>query len=362
MSFLFGEDHQLIRQSARGWLDDWFAQGQKLAQFETSRGAAQAEDWQQFAIEQGFAAVCVPEAMGGAGLGRLGAVAVSEETGRVLFNTPFATSACLCVEILSAVQTPQAHDLLSDIAQGHVVTLLDARNLDAREAAPSKPILSGHLARVCDTEIAQTILVAARQGDQIFLYRADKNHPALSYQAENRIDISRNYSTVRLDGLALSELTLVGAVQAQSFEQSWWMGQAAVSAELIGGGQQCLDMTLSYAEQREQFGRKIGSFQAYKHKCADLFIALETARSACYMAAAETEPQAAYEAALISVAEARTAFYKISAEAIQLHGGIGFTWDYPLHYYFKRARAELHKGGSVEDIYRTLGDVMGADQ
>ena len=355
MSFLFNEDHVLLRDSAKGWLGEWFDHGQKLASFEDTKGLAAREDWQSFAIDQGFAAISVDERFGGAGLGRLGAITILEETGSVLFRSPFATSACLSVELLNAFDSDLAHQTLSDIAQGVVVGFIDGR----RACTVTKNTLSGSVARVADMEIAQSLLVSVRDSDAVALYVISADDERVMMAEEPRIDITRRYYTLTFNELELSGAKCIGRISEIVFDRQCWFGQALLSAEAIGGAQRCLDLTLAYADQREQFGRKIGSFQAYKHKCADLFIDLETARSACYMAAAAEDEEEAYGAALIAVAQTRETYYRVAAESIQLHGGIGFTWDYPLHYYFKRARADLNATMSVDDIYLELANHIG---
>ena len=134
----------------------------------------------------------------------------------------------------------------------------------------------------------------------------------------------------------------------------------ALAAECVGGAQACLDMTLEYAGQRVQFDRPIASFQAIKHRCADMFILIEAARSAIY-AATVSPPEEKTQAALIAKAYASDAFFKVAGDAIQMHGGIGFTWDYPLHFFFKRARANRSMFGSSSRDYDRLADHIFGD-
>lgn len=354
MAFPFSDDHLMLRESAQGWLSDWYDGGKKLEQNGQAAGRAAADDWQGFAVEQGFATVAIDEAYGGAGLGRLGAVVLLEETGRVLFNAPFAASAAATVELVSRLGDEALKaSLLPRLAAGAVGIILDGR--DTLSFAEGK--ISGACSRCLDTELADFYLIAIAQGEAVALFEIAANAPGLSAEAETRVDISKYYAGLRFDGVAAAACL---SVAAQDFQRALIIARGCFAVEAVGAAQQCLDLVLDYGAQRVQFGRAIASYQAIKHRCADLFIEIETARSACYMAAAAEDEAEAYEAALIAEAYARTAFYNVAADAIQLHGGIGFTWDYPLHYFFKRARALLSQNGEIDAAYDALADILEA--
>lgn len=349
MAFPFTEEHLLVREAARGWLEDWFANGARLKVLGEEKGCARQSDWHDFAIAQGFAGLMVKEEHGGAGLGRLGAVSVLEEMGRCLFNGPFAASAVSAAYIIERL-APQS-TLAAEIAQGKVVIAVDARILSVDKE------LSGSIGRVTDTELADTFLIICQDGDHIVGLVVPSDSPNIAVEFEERIDISRSYATVSFNSVNHAERLF--NCSRQDIEEVLAITQAMDAAQLVGAAHACLDLVLSYADQRVQFGRKISSYQAIKHRCADLYIQLETARSAVYMAAASEAP-AAYETALIASAYARQAFYDIAADAIQLHGGIGFTWEYPLQYYFKRARASLTIPTTLDATFDALADCLEA--
>jgi alkylation response protein AidB-like acyl-CoA dehydrogenase len=157
-------------------------------------------------------------------------------------------------------------------------------------------------------------------------------------------------------GVAEADIAIIGTTSEARLNEIVIQSFIALAAECVGGAQKCLDMTLEYAGQRVQFGRPIASFQAIKHRCADMFILIEAARSAVY-AAAVAPPEDKTEAAIIAKAYATDAFFKVAGDAIQMHG---FTWEYPLHFFFKRARANRSMfGSSSRDYDRLAGHIFG---
>jgi alkylation response protein AidB-like acyl-CoA dehydrogenase len=173
------------------------------------------------------------------------------------------------------------------------------------------------------------------------------------------MDPTRSFSAMDWSGVAEADITVIGTTSEAQLNDIVIQSFIALAAECVGGAQKCLDMTLEYAGQRVQFGRPIASFQAIKHRCADMFILIEAARSAVY-AAAVASPEEKTEAAIIAKAYATDAFFKVAGDAIQMHGGIGFTWEYPLHFFFKRARANRSMfGSSARDYERLAGHIFG---
>ncbi|MDG2361070.1 MAG: acyl-CoA dehydrogenase family protein [Hellea sp.] len=175
------------------------------------------------------------------------------------------------------------------------------------------------------------------------------------------MDPTRSFCDVDWSQVSDTDFLLIGTVELDFFEGIISQSQIALAAECIGGAQKCLDMTLEYASQRVQFGRSIASFQAIKHRCADMFVLIEAARSAVYAAAVATDSEKT-EAVLIAKANATEAYFKVAGDAIQLHGGIGFTWEYPLHLFFKRARANRTMFGVLSEDYKLLADNIFGDK
>jgi len=250
--------------------------------------------------------------------------------------------------------------LLSKIASGDIIiSALDGRGKLSLEDNK----LNGTISPATDAVHADLILVATQNKDNdIVLTGYSPNTAGLSVTPCASIDPTRSQAKVSFDNVSLSDGQAIGKTDETAFSQTLHIAHGALAAECVGGGQKCLDMTLDYANQRVQFGRQIGSFQSVKHKCADMFIALESARSASYFAASpdlDGDRTAKFEAALIAKNYASEAFFKIAGDAIQMHGGIGFTWEYPLHYFFKRARSNRALFTSSEDGFQMLADQIG---
>lgn len=350
MGFPFSEDHDMIREAARSFLQDWYNGGKGPERVYQSGTAFDPEAWASFAQELGMAGISIGEDYEGAGLGDLGRVVVMEELGASLCAIPFLTSCGIVANILEIAGEPIAKNrYLKKIAKGE----LKAAYCDGHDAAGK---IVSHVAHAAEADL----IVLSRKGDSGMDYIAiAKGTSGLKITPEKTMDPTRSYSTVDWSGVADSDLMAIGYGSVEQHGKLITQSFISLAAECIGGAQKCLDLTLEYAGQRVQFGRPIASFQAIKHRCADMFIQIEAARSAVYAAAA-ARPEDKTEAALIAKAYASDVFFKVAGDAIQLHGGIGFTWEYPLHFFFKRARANRSMfGSSVGDYDRLAAFVLG---
>ena len=363
-SFPFQEDHDMIREAVKGWLSDWEDGGKTLHRVAKEGQGFDRTAWEGFARDQGMAGISIAEQYGGAGMGLLGRTVIMEETGYTLFSAPFFSTCVLGADMIEAFASEDDKaDLLSKIASGDIIiSVLDGRNqLTLKNGA-----LSGVVSPATDAAHADLILVAAYDEDNnVALTGYSPNTAGLSLTPFASIDPTRSQAKVFFENVALSDGQAIGKTDNTAFSQILQIAHGALAAECVGGGQRCLDMTLDYANQRVQFGRQIGSFQSVKHKCADMFIALESARSASYFAASpdlDDDPVAKFEASLIAKNYAAEAYFKIAGDAIQMHGGIGFTWEYPLHYFFKRARGNRALFTSSEDGFQMLADQIGLAQ
>ena len=358
MDIGFTEEQEMLRDSARR-----FFESECTTQFVRQRMAGLAaindEFWQKLA-EQGWLGIVYPEAEGGSGLGLVDLVVLMEEMGRAVMPGPFFSTVLLGGAAIAEAGGPaQRRQWLPHIAAGGAKAALawtepnlrwDAAGitLRAREAGGGFT-LSGSKLFVGDAHLADILVVAARtrdgstMEDGVSLFLAPKDTPGLTVSVLPTIDETRKLCEVRLDNVTLPAGGLLGEIHQGWAPLSRVIARAtvALAAEMCGGAQQVLDMTVAYAKIRVAFGKPIGSYQGVKHQAADMLVALENARSLTYYAAWAVD-QGLDEAPLaVSMAKAAASDMsrKIAGTGIQLHGGIGMTWEHDLQLYFKRAKA-----------------------
>lgn len=355
MAFPFSEDHDMIREATRGFLQDQYAGGKGPERvFESGIGFDLAA-WQGFAQELGMAGIAIDEAYGGAGLGDMGRVVIMEELGASLASIPFSPSGTIAADMIAAFGTEEAKSKwLPKMASGEII----AAYTDGHNALKIKNgTLSCRVYNVLYGAQADLLLMTYRSEDRFKLIGILKETEGFTTKAVETMDPTRSFSNIRLDSVHQDNLFVLGEGAIEDFDKIIKISFIGLAAECVGGAQKCLDMTLEYAGQRVQFDRSIASFQAIKHRCADMFILIEAARSAVY-AAVLADDKDKVEASLIAKAYASDAFFEVAGHAIQLHGGIGFTWEYPLHYFFKRARANRAVFGTSSRDYNRLADVL----
>ena len=351
MAFPFTEDHDMIRETARGFLQEWYDGGKGPEKVFQSGQAHDPQAWIGLAKELGMAGVAIDEAYGGAGLGDLGRVVVMEELGASLCAVPFLITCGIVADIIeTAGENSAKAQLLPKIASGEL-TASYSDGHDATKKFVTHSVYSGH---------TDLILFSRRVADGMDYFAVASDAAGLVITPEKTMDPTRSFASVDWSQVAESDMRVIGYGSEDRHEKIITQSFIALAAECVGGAQKCLDLTLEYAAQRVQFGRPISSFQAIKHRCADMFILIEAARSAVY-AAAVAAPEEKTQAALIAKAYATDAFFKVAGDAIQMHGGIGFTWDYPLHFFFKRARANRSMFGSSSRDYDRLADSIFGD-
>lgn len=341
----------MIREAARGFLQGWYDGGKgPEAIYKVGTGNDPAA-WDAFVKELGMAGIAIDESYGGAGLGDLGRVVVMEELGASLCAVPFLTTCGIVADLISRIGTDASKEIyLSKIAMGE----MSAAYCDGYNAKNKKVF------NVVNAACADMIFLSRRIDNGIEVIAIASDAAGLSIKAEKSLDPTRSFSSIDWSQVDENDINIIG--QTTEFELNNIIAQSFVglAAECIGGAQKCLDMTLEYAGQRVQFDRPIASFQAIKHRCADMFILIEAARSATY-AAALAPPEEKTEAALIAKAYATDVYFKVAGDAIQLHGGIGFTWEYPLHFFFKRARANRAMFGTSSREYDRLANIILGD-
>lgn len=350
MAYPFIEDHDMIREAARGFLQAWYDGGKGPEKTYQSGTVFDAEAWTSFAQELGMAGIAISEDYDGAGLGDLGRVVVMEELGASLCAIPFLTTCGIVSDLIAKVGTEDSKKTyLSKIASGE----LKAAYCDGHDAKEKKVFNTVY------ADCADAIFMSRRRGEAVEIISISADAKGLKIQPEKTMDPTRGFSAMDWSGVTEDDITVIGKTSEVELNEIIVQSFIALAAECIGGAQACLDMTLEYAGQRVQFGRPIASFQAIKHRCADMFILIEASRSAVY-AAAVAPPEEKTEAALIAKAYAADTFFKVAGDAIQMHGGIGFTWEYPLHFFFKRARANRSMfGSSARDYDRLAGHIFG---
>ena len=360
MNLAFTEEQEELRAQARAFLADHSSPEHVRRAMESELGY-DPEVWKRIGAELGWPALLVPEAYGGLGLGSVELVALMEEMGAALLCAPFFSSVCLGANaLLAAASVEQKALLLPAIAEGRTVATLawgapggvwDASGVEARvRRAGDGYVLDGSWRYVLDGHCADLLILAARAegsaGDAgISLFAVPADTAGISRRALPTMDQTRRLAEITASAARVPSAALLGGDGAEgcggpALRQALDHAAVALAAEQVGGAARCLDLSVDYARERVQFGRPIGSFQSIKHKCADMMVAVESARSAAYYAAcvaAEGSDELPRVASLAKAA-CSDAYFRGAADAIQIHGGVGFTWEYDVHLYFKRAR------------------------
>ena len=379
MDIGFSEEQQLLRDTARKFLDAACTTRFVRERMATAEAVTPAF-WGQIA-EQGWLGINFAEEDGGAGLGLVDLVVLMEEIGRAVMPGPFLATALLGgAAIREAGSAAQRQEYLPQIAEGGLKATLAAIEPNARWDASgvmmtARPAgggfaLSGTKLFVPDAHLADVIVVAARTRDGstledgVSLFLVPQDAAGLSITPMPSIDETRKLCELRLDNVAVPQSALLGMLH-----QGWpalarvYDGAAvALAAEMCGGAQRVLEMTVDYAKLRVAFGKPIGSYQGVKHKCADMLVEVENAKSLVYYAAwavDEKQPDAPL-AVSMAKAYASDASRKVSNAGIQLHGGIGMTWEHDLHLYMKRAKASEVAFGDATWHRERVAALMGA--
>ncbi len=364
MQFVHSEEQRLIRESARAVLSARAGSAQLRAAI-GAPGGYDAALWQTMG-ELGWTGLAISQAYGGAGLGWVELCLLQEEQGRRLTPSPFfATSVLAAPLIVSAGDEAQRQAWLPRIAAGELRVACALGGTDGRPpCAGVTVLLEGRgddltLRGVSDFVIhgdsADLLLVLARapgsQGaDGISVAAIPAPARGLSVHPHVMLDLTRPMSRVEFAGVQVAPGQLLGEPGAagSAVEEALDLARIALASEALGGAEQLLEMTTTYVKERVQFGRPVGSFQAIKHRLADMMVEVEAAKSAAWYAAcvADERREELAEAAAIAKSYCCDTFFECAANAIQLHGGIGFTWEHDAHLYFKRARAAAMLLGS----------------
>ena len=378
MDFSFSEEQELLRETARRFLDDK-APSEKVREIMAGDLGYDPALWSEIA-QQGWQAMAIPEAYGGAGYSFLEQVVLLEEMGRAVFPAPYLSTAVLAANvILGAGSDGEKDSYLPPIAAGEAVWTValteasgrwDAEGVQAVAKRDGDDlVVSGSKRFVLDGHVADWFIVAVRTGSDptsesgVTLVVVPADADGIVATRLDTMDQTRQLADVDFNDVRVPASNVLGAdgeawpVIAEVLD----LAAVALAAEQVGGAQKCLEMAVEYAKVRTQFGRPIGSFQAIKHKCADMLVQVESAKSAAYYAgwAASERNDEFPLVAPLAKSYCSEAYFFCAAENIQVHGGIGFTWEHDAHLYFKRAKSSEILFGDPSYHRSRLGDQLG---
>ncbi|ORB29202.1 acyl-CoA dehydrogenase family protein [Mycolicibacterium parafortuitum] len=336
-----------LRQAAREFFDAVSPSTRIRELMATDAGCDRAV-WEQMANELGLHGIAVPEQYGGAGAGLPELAVVFEEMGAALVCAPFFSTVALAVPTLlaSGDDTAMRRYLPALVDGSETATVVLNGTLDAWDPAAVSLTarrdgtdyrLTGRADRVLDGHTANVILAVANTENGTSLFAVRTPAEGLGRQPMATLDRTRKVAALSFDGVPA---TLIGADggAAAGLEQAYRVAVIAIAAEQVGAAQRCLDMAVTYARERIQFGRSIGSFQAVKHRCADMLVLVEGARSAAEYAAGLPDGDEQAVAASVAKMVCSEAFLEVALDNMRIHGGIGFTWEHDAHLYMRRAK------------------------
>jgi alkylation response protein AidB-like acyl-CoA dehydrogenase len=354
MYFDLTDEQQAIRSTANGFLASRF-KSERIREIAASEDGFDEAGWKEMA-ELGWAGLALPEEWGGQGLGIVDLAVLFEEMGYALAPSPLLSNTIAGLALATAGSDEQRERWLRPLAAGELrgaPALLDAGTsaeplrfaLEPEEGGDGL-VLSGEKTLVMDAASADFFLVATADGRRHIVERGAEG---VTVKPEESIDLTRRLSSVKLDGVQVApENTLPGA--AEDYLPVFHRACVAIAAESTGVAQRALEMSVAYAKDRQQFGRPIGAYQAVSHRCAQMLLETENSRSAVYGAAwaADAEPESLPLAASMAKAYSSDAGWRVPDMAIQVHGGIGFTWEHDLHFFLKRGRANAASFGDAK--------------
>jgi alkylation response protein AidB-like acyl-CoA dehydrogenase len=364
VDFAINDEQAELQKELRRFLTKYSSEAAVREQLEDPAGYDR-DLWSRMGNELGLQGLAIPEKFGGSGFTFVELGLVLEELGRALTVSPFFGSCVMAATLIQALDDDAiSSDLLPAIASGESVGAValaedtGSWRLDdvtlAASGAGDAWTLDGHKSFVLDGATADTLLVVARTPEGPAIFLVDPAATGLERTAMTTMDLTRKLA--RLEFSATPARLLATGEAAQAAVASMLdLSAIALAAEAVGGNQKVLDMAVDYAKVREQFGRPIGSFQAIKHKCASMLVDVESSRSAAYYAlwAASTGHDEVPIVAPLVKAHCVDTYLAGAGENIQIHGGIGFTWEHPAHLYLKRAKSSQVLLGD-SDLHRQL--------
>jgi alkylation response protein AidB-like acyl-CoA dehydrogenase len=369
MQFGLTETQQTLKNTARKFLAAECPLAEVRKQMETET-AFDSALWGKIA-EQGWTGIVFPEEYGGFGMGMVEMAATLEEMGRALLPGPFSSTVLLAGSLLEAAgNDSQKQKYLSAVCRGEAkatLALLEdsaSWSPDAVQMKASGLTLNGRKLFVPDAAVADFVIVAARMDGDLALFLVPSNARGLRITNLPAMDATRKLYEVTFDSVP-AELLAQGGSARKALDRTLDIATVGLVAEMTGGMQRLLEITVEYAKTRKQFGRAIGEFQAVQHQCADMLVYTESSRSAAYYAAYAIQEGIPEARLAVSVAKAYAsdAYREVGNRAIQVHGGMGFTWENDAHLFYRRAKAsELAYGDAAFHRERIAKLVVDAPQ
>jgi alkylation response protein AidB-like acyl-CoA dehydrogenase len=346
----FSEEREELRRSVRRFMEDKSPTSEVRRLMDTADGY-DPDVWSQMANQLGLQGLAVPERFGGSGYGFEELAIVFEEMGRALLCAPFFSTIALAASALLASNDDAVMaKYLPGIAAGTTFATLafsepsgawEIEKITTRATKSADGyVLSGAKSFVIDGGVADLLLVTALSERGLSLFAVNSSAPGVVVTPLSTMDLTRKQSLIEFNDVPGELVGEEGA--ASSFvAKTLQLASTALAAEQVGGAECVLELSVEYAKVRIQYGRPIGSYQAIKHKCSDMLVLVETARSASLYAtwAAASDSDELPVASSLAKAYCSEAYLKCAAENIQIHGGIGFTWEHDAHLYFKRAKS-----------------------
>jgi alkylation response protein AidB-like acyl-CoA dehydrogenase len=364
------EDREELRATVRRFLQKWASEADVRRLMDDDLGFSWSM-WQQMASQLGLQGLIIPEDYGGSGFGFEELCVVFEEMGRVLLPAPFLATVGLAVSaVLSVGDKAAMSRYLPGIAAGETIATVAINEAGggwdgsaARTQASfirDEWTLTGSKSYVLDACVSDLLLVVARTADGVALFAVEKDAPGLSVTPHKTMDLTRRLAELTFANTPASLIGPPAGAEAR-IEEALLRGAVALASEQVGGSQRVLEMAVEYAKTRYQFGRPIGSFQAIKHKCADIYIETALATAAVDAASRAAAEHSGDFPVLARAAKSfcSEAFYKVAAANIQIHGGMGFTWEHPAHLYFKRAKSGEFLLGHGRDHRKRIAEALG---
>jgi alkylation response protein AidB-like acyl-CoA dehydrogenase len=369
VSFAPTEEMALIRSTARRFLEDRLDIG-VVRRLMMSDDGFDRDLWKEMAT-LGWTGLATPERHGGAGYGLVELSVVLEEMGRLVTPGPFFASVALAGTAIALIGTEeQQAELLEPMASGELIATLGVheqpRDWSLHEistvAHRDGPdwVITGAKAHVLDGHHADRLLVVASVEGELGVFVVPSDAPGVDVTQVPVLDPTRRQAVVTLHRVRVPEGALLGgSPSTRALGSVLSIASAALAVEQVGGAQRCLEMSVDYARSRYQFGRLIGSFQAVKHRCAEMLMRVEHARSVAYHAVRVVDdPEELAVAAPLAASVASEGYVWVAGETIQVHGGIGFTWEHDAHLYLKRAKSSALLLGDPVFQRRLLAEAL----
>lgn len=367
--FQYSDEHDALRETVRQFIEKNSEETTVRELMASERGYDPAT-WKQMAQEIGLQGLIISEEYGGGGFGFLELGIVCEEMGRRLLCAPFLSTAVLAASTLNhCASAPNQKELLSRIASGDAIATLahaepgnrwDARSIQMQAKQDGEGWrLNGSKSHVLDGSLADIVLVAARTPEGLALFRVDPDAEGLTRTNLPALDPTRKLAALEFENTLAVRIDSGSDIEA-NLQTALDETVVALSAEQSGGTQLVLEMATDYAKSRFQFGRPIGSYQSIKHHCANMLVASELSKTAVQFAAwcADFARGDLVEAVCLAKSQCSRAYFNVCNTNIQVHGGMGFTWEHPAHLYLKRATGSEQLFGQPTSFRARLGDLL----